>query len=104
MRITEASGDEEEYVICITGDHTTPVRIGDHTFEPVPVAITLLSNLKAELNRNKGTGESKKKLLVKDKVDLFNEVSASQGVLGRFPGSQLIPTLKKIKELAEKIN
>ena len=30
----------DDYVICITGDHTTPCIIGDHTFEPVPILIT----------------------------------------------------------------
>jgi len=28
----------------VTGDHTTPTKIGDHTFEPVPILITVLSN------------------------------------------------------------
>lgn len=26
----------QNFVVCVTGDHTTPVEIGDHTFEPVP--------------------------------------------------------------------
>lgn len=26
----------KDVIICITGDHTTPVRYGDHTYEPVP--------------------------------------------------------------------
>jgi 2,3-bisphosphoglycerate-independent phosphoglycerate mutase len=35
--------NEKEFVICLTGDHTTPVEFGDHTFEPVPVAIGFAS-------------------------------------------------------------
>jgi 2,3-bisphosphoglycerate-independent phosphoglycerate mutase len=32
-----------ELIIVFTGDHTTPVSIGDHTYEPVPFAITTSS-------------------------------------------------------------
>jgi 2,3-diphosphopglycerate-independent phosphoglycerate mutase len=27
-----------EFILCATGDHTTPVRFGDHSHEPVPLA------------------------------------------------------------------
>lgn len=27
------------FTICITGDHSTPVEYGDHSHEPVPLAI-----------------------------------------------------------------
>ena len=29
----------EDFIICVTGDHTTPVKYGDHTSEPVPIVI-----------------------------------------------------------------
>ena len=29
----------EDFILCVTGDHTTPVKYGDHTHEPVPIAI-----------------------------------------------------------------
>jgi len=45
--------DEIEFVILITGDHTTPVKFGDHTFEPVPVAVTTFSALCHKLNIKK---------------------------------------------------
>ena len=35
---------EHEYIICITGDHTTPTLSGDHTYEPVPILISTARN------------------------------------------------------------
>ena len=35
-----------DYVICVTGDHTTPCIIGDHTFEPVPILISTTNNFR----------------------------------------------------------
>ena len=29
-----------DLIICITGDHTTPVLYGDHTYEPVPILVS----------------------------------------------------------------
>lgn len=42
--IKSVKDHNNDYVICITGDHTTPTHFGDHTFEPVPILICLLSN------------------------------------------------------------
>jgi len=36
---------EKDYLICVTGDHTTPTVYGDHTFEPVPITMSLLRNI-----------------------------------------------------------
>ncbi len=33
------SGPCEGFVVCVTGDHSTPVIFGDHSHEPVPVAV-----------------------------------------------------------------
>ena len=33
----------EDFILCVTGDHTTPVRYGDHTSEPVPIAMGQVS-------------------------------------------------------------
>ena len=63
------------YVVVVTGDHSTPVRGGDHSCEPVPVVV-------AEVGGHmQGTGVG---------VKAFDEVECSQGVLGRFPGSELM--------------
>jgi 2,3-diphosphopglycerate-independent phosphoglycerate mutase len=34
----------DDVIICVTGDHTTPTYIGDHTNEPVPVLVSSLKN------------------------------------------------------------
>jgi hypothetical protein len=34
----EAAGSGR-YSICVTGDHSTPVAFGDHSHEPVPLAV-----------------------------------------------------------------
>lgn len=39
---------KHEYIICCTGDHSTPIKIGDHTYQPVPMSITYLRNLKED--------------------------------------------------------
>lgn len=60
------------------------MKIGDHTFEPVPVAITLSENLVSVLQGKKETNP--KAALVRDSVKIYDEISAAEGVLGRFPG------------------
>ncbi|KAL4460293.1 hypothetical protein ABPG74_000044 [Tetrahymena malaccensis] len=92
---------DSEYIICLTGDHTTPVRYGDHTFEPVPVGVTLSSNLLNELNTKKQTNDELAHY--RDNVQQFDELSAAEGVLGRFVGSQLLSILKNFKKQIEEI-
>lgn len=48
LKIIVDKKSNKEYVICLTGDHTTPVEVGDHTFEPVPFAV---SNTEAMLKK-----------------------------------------------------
>lgn len=31
---------DENIIICVTGDHTTPVKLGDHTYEAVPILVS----------------------------------------------------------------
>ena len=42
--IDQVKDFNNDYIICVTGDHTTPTFFGDHSFEPVPILICLLSN------------------------------------------------------------
>ena len=89
---------ENEYIIIITGDHTTPTQVGDHTYEPVPIMFTLLSNYhdqnSNDLNR------------LKDGISSFNELEFQkdeQLALGRFPSKYVLQTAFKMKEKVEKI-
>jgi len=64
----------EDTCITITSDHTTPSEIGEHTGDPVPVA------LYAPGARYGG-------------VERFDEVSCASGTLGRIRGVDLMPTI-----------
>ena len=44
----EAAGGAR-YALCVTGDHSTPVLYGDHSNEPVPVAVAHLADLVAAM-------------------------------------------------------
>ena len=43
-RATEQDFDRD-FILCVTGDHTTPVSVGDHTAEPVPFACGQVSKI-----------------------------------------------------------
>jgi len=89
LSLQKHKDEDDEIIIALTGDHTTPICIGDHTFEPVPFGVSTYSALSNELNIEKSDPNSeytKKVLSLKDKVESFNEVSACEGALGRFPG------------------
>lgn len=110
-----------EYFICITGDHSTPVEYGDHSFEPVPFALCrlkdfvgavgesiimetpldpfplpsvksgedLTENVKLEPER------TSRQAYHGDSVREFNETAAARGLLGRFPGGEMMGIIKK---------
>lgn len=91
-------------MVVLTGDHTTPARIGDHTFEPVPFAVTLSSNLMA-IQKLQSDSNSNKRVLalhLKDQVQKFDEVSCGGGILGRFPGSEVMALIKNVKQKVDK--
>ncbi len=65
--------DWEETHLAFTGDHTTPIRYGDHTPDPTPLGF---------LGPN----------VIADEVSEFNERVAHQGGVGRISG-QVVPIL-----------
>jgi 2,3-diphosphopglycerate-independent phosphoglycerate mutase len=73
---------ETNYVLVVTGDHSTPCVYGDHSSEPVPFLISSLSSLRDS------KGHIKKDFS-------FNEISAVRGSLGRFPGSEVFEIIKQ---------
>ncbi|HIH00751.1 TPA: 2,3-bisphosphoglycerate-independent phosphoglycerate mutase [Thermoplasmata archaeon] len=62
----------EEVVVVLTGDHSTPVTVKDHSADPVPVAVS---------------GADSRV----DGVRAFDEISAASGALGRIRGMDLMP-------------
>ena len=124
----ESSG-EYQFYLCVTGDHSTPVEYGDHSFESVPFAMCRLKDfvgaigestvLKTSLDpfpipsvksgedllNDLDTKEGLHKCCEAysgDSVYELNEVAAARGCLGRFPGGEMMGIIKKFISLDEK--
>ena len=70
--------DLDEYVVCITADHSTPCELEAHSDDPVPILISG-NNIEA------------------DKVQQFSETESKNGELGVLPnGTKLMPKLVKL--------
>ncbi|GAA0150008.1 mutase [Lithospermum erythrorhizon] len=118
----ESSG-KFQYSICVTGDHSTPVEYGDHSFEPVPFTLCRLKDFVGaiggeevlmrtsldpfplpavkvgeDLSRDAEIEETKGGKQLKsfngDSVCEFHEIDAARGCLGRFPGSEMMGIIK----------
>ena len=79
--------DANEYIVMVTGDHTTPTQVGDHTYEPVPIMMSLLSNYHGANQNDLG--------LLMDEVETYDEVAFQDGspLLGRYPSKYTLPTV-----------
>ncbi len=74
---------DENVVLAVTSDHTTPVSVRDHAGDPVPLLI-YGNDIRV------------------DDVAEFDEISASRGILGRIRGSDLMNILLNLSGRAEK--
>lgn len=116
-----------QYFLCVTGDHSTPVEYGDHSFEPVPFAICRLKDFVGVMGvesvlatsvdpfplPNVKSGEDliddveKEQEPIRkqhqahsgDSICEFNEVAAAKGCLGRFPGGEMMGVVKTFLKL-----
>lgn len=70
-----------QYVLALTGDHSTPVEFGDHSCEPVPFFLCKVPVDPAASVEPVSPG--------------FNEVDCACGTLGRFPGSEMMSIIKQ---------
>ncbi|CAM6097656.1 unnamed protein product [Calypogeia fissa] len=114
-----------QYTLAITGDHSTPVEYGDHSFEPVPFSICHLRDLVkarggeaailatslspvslpivassalaalAERANAKATHDCQHSPMAGDSVAIFNEIAAARGCLGRFQGIEMMGIIKQ---------
>lgn len=73
----------EDVVIALTADHSTPVSVGDHSGDPVPLTIY-------------------SRTIVRDDVSAFNEADCGRGRLGRLRGKDLLPILMDLANRSEK--
>ncbi|GLD95121.1 hypothetical protein PINS_up003746 [Pythium insidiosum] len=85
---------ECEVTMVVTGDHTTPVIYGDHSFEPVPFTISRGAAAWNALSHPQSTVAS---ATLTDDVTSFSEIAAARGVLGRFSGDQLMTIVKNFR-------
>jgi 2,3-bisphosphoglycerate-independent phosphoglycerate mutase len=120
----QQQGKGARYVLCVTGDHSTPVLFGDHSHEPVPVALAHLADVIAAAGgpsalaalplgsiatpefggpwSSAAEAEPPQPQAVPpstapaagDSVLCFDELSAARGGLGRFCGGELMSLLK----------
>ncbi|XP_028769443.1 uncharacterized protein LOC114726891 [Neltuma alba] len=116
-----------QFILCVTGDHSTPVEYGDHSFEPVPFAMCRLKDFVSAIGENTIsetsldpfplpsvkagedlTSDLKIEQEARDKrcqsysgdsVYEFNEIAAARGCLGRFPGGEMMGVIKKFLTL-----
>ncbi|XP_077219040.1 uncharacterized protein LOC143853192 [Tasmannia lanceolata] len=117
-----------QYSLCVTGDHSTPVEYGDHSFEPVPFTLCRLvdyvgavggetvvmatpldafplpkveagEDLKEDFEVSEDSKSKDCKAFAGDSVCEFSEIAASRGCLGRFPGSEMMGVIKKFLQL-----
>lgn len=115
-----------EFYLCVTGDHSTPVEYGDHSFEPVPFSLCRLRDFigargesvvmstpldSFHLPSVKAGEDTRNDILVPEKsggrcttfsgdsVSEFTEIAAARGCLGRFPGSEMMGIIKKFIKL-----
>ncbi|XP_075514964.1 uncharacterized protein LOC142549741 [Primulina tabacum] len=117
-----------QYYICVTGDHSTPVEYGDHSFESVPFTLCRLKDFVGAAGGEShvletsldpfplpivASGEeivdeyqSREKKQGKqdpafngDTVLEFDELAAARGCLGRFPGSEMMGIIKAFIKL-----
>ncbi|XP_030484027.2 uncharacterized protein LOC115700581 [Cannabis sativa] len=122
----ESTG-EFQYSLCVTGDHSTPVEYGDHSFEPVPFALCRLKDFVGAVGLESILGtstdpfplptidegedladnvaaeqeEAKGPLqaFAGDSVYELNEIAAARGCLGRFPGGEMMGVIKRFLKL-----
>ncbi|KAG7981612.1 hypothetical protein I3843_04G004700 [Carya illinoinensis] len=117
-----------KFFLCVTGDHSTPVEYGDHSFEPVPFAMCRLKDfvgaiggesivsgtsldpfplptIKAgqDLTDYVGNEQERRNKQFEsfngDSVYELNEIAAARGCLGRFPGGEMMGIIKKFLKL-----
>ena len=82
-RSLERLSDQSDLILAITGDHSTPVTVRDHTGDPLPLCIW---------------GEGVRT----DDVSRFDEYACARGSLGRIRGKDILPILIDLANISEK--
>ncbi|XP_044468857.1 probable 2,3-bisphosphoglycerate-independent phosphoglycerate mutase [Mangifera indica] len=126
----QAEGTRDfQYFLCVTGDHSTPVEYGDHSFESVPFTMSRLKDfvgavggestvmktsldpfplpaikagedLTEDTETEKDRSSHQLQAFSGDSVCEFNEIAAARGCLGRFPGGEMMGIIKNYLKLS----
>lgn len=80
---TLRDGFQEDWILAVTADHSTPCATGDHSADPVPLLVH---------------GEGVRR----DGVGSFDEIAAASGSWGRLRGRDLLPSLLDLANRTEK--
>lgn len=115
-----------QFFLCVTGDHSTPVEYGDHSFEPVPFSICRLKDFVGAIGESvirqtsldpfplpsvksgedltfdletEERGDKCSQSYSGDSVYELNEIAAARGCLGRFPGAEMMGIIKNFLNL-----
>jgi len=83
MMGTLLDGMPEGTVLAVTGDHSTPATVGDHTADPLPLAIYCKGGRR-------------------DGVAAFDEMSCASGGLGRLTGKDVLPVMMDLANRSAK--
>jgi 2,3-diphosphopglycerate-independent phosphoglycerate mutase len=78
----------QRVTMIVTGDHSTPCSRGDHSNEPVPLVLARLYDDDRD--------DPRALLFRADQCTAFDEVQAARGILGRFPGAELMPLILRL--------
>uniref|UniRef100_A0A1J3IEU2 2,3-bisphosphoglycerate-independent phosphoglycerate mutase n=1 Tax=Noccaea caerulescens TaxID=107243 RepID=A0A1J3IEU2_NOCCA len=122
------SSTNYQYFLCVTGDHSTPVEYGDHSFEPVPFTMcrlrefvsavggesalletsldpfplpTVVESGEDVIGKEEDGGRKEAPLAAfgGDSVAELNEIAAARGCLGRFHGGEMMGVITKFLKL-----
>ena len=115
-----------QFFLCVTGDHSTPVEYGDHSFEPVPFSLCRLKDFVGAIGESvirttsldpfplpsvksgealilnletEKKGDKCSQSYSGDSVYELNEIAAARGCLGRFPGGEMMGIIKNFLNL-----
>jgi len=88
------------FILVLTGDHSTPVLYGDHSCEPVPILIADIQRI-GNYPLDEQHSEFSQLLALDRRVQRFDEISCSKGVLGRFSADGLIQLLSRVRQLVQ---
>ncbi|KAH0869952.1 hypothetical protein HID58_076974 [Brassica napus] len=112
-----------QYFLCVTGDHSTPVEYGDHSFEPVPFTMCRLREFvsavggesalletslepfplptvvecgEGVVGKEEDGGRKEAAIAIGgDSVAELSEIAAARGCLGRFHGGEMMGVITK---------